>query len=362
MPVARTGVRPDWCDNAHMMRMLFFLLAGCVCLTGCQPQQHHAQAYVFGTLVEIQIDATDSAQAQAASEAVLARYQALHQQLHAWQPGELTMLNEAIHRGQAAIPVSPFLASQLQYAQTLARQSEQLFNPAIGQLVALWGFHRDQFSAVDIPQQTLDALVASQPQMRDLQIDAHQVTSHNPQVQIDLGGYAKGEALDEGARILKAHGIRHALINIGGNVIALGQHHGHPWRVGIQHPRHPGALAALDLPDGWTIGTSGDYQRFYRKNGVRYCHIIDPRSGYPATGTQSATVLIAPQAHAGILSDAASKPLFIAPSHAATLARQLGVTAWLLVDKRGHIQLNPAMQSRIQWLDSEAARHASVVP
>ena len=84
------------------------------------------------------------------------------------------------------------------------------------------------------------------------------------------------------------------LINIGGNIIALGQHGNKPWRVGIQHPRLPTAIATLDLPDGWAIGTSGDYQRYFMLNGNRYCHIIDPRTGYPSQHTQEVTVLVPP--------------------------------------------------------------------
>ena len=121
---------------------------------------------------------------------------------------------------------------------------------------------------------------------------AIQFYSTNPAVQLDLGGYAKGYALDVAAAILQAHGVKNALVNIGGNVIALGTHGDRPWRVGIQHPRKPGTLATLDLHDGEAIGTSGDYQRYFELDGKRYCHLIDPRTGHPAHGMQSVTVLI----------------------------------------------------------------------
>ena len=100
-----------------------------------------------------------------------------------------------------------------------------------------------------------------------------------PRVKLDLGGYAKGYALDRAAEILKSQGIHNALINIGGNVLALGTHGTRPWRVGIQHPRKPGPLATLELRDGEAIGTSGDYQRYFELDGKRYCHLIDPRTG-----------------------------------------------------------------------------------
>ncbi len=358
------------CDNV-MMNVFFrpkqpwfwlSLLLACQLLTACQPPSHQQQAYVFGTLVELQIDDVSSQQAQAAAEAVLARYQQLHQQLHAWLPGELTRLNTALANGKTPVTVSPTLAAILLHAQQLSARTQGLFNPAIGKLVALWGFHHDHFQPTQVTEAQLAPLLHQHPDMQHLTIEGLQVSANNPAIQIDLGGYAKGYALQEGQRILLQHGVQNALINIGGNVLALGQHHGRPWRVGIQHPRQPGALAALDLPSGWAIGTSGDYQRYFMAHGQRYCHILDPRTGKPAQAVQAATVLMAPGAHAGVLSDVASKPLFIAPEQASNMAKSLGVTGWLLVLANGDIQLNRAMQSRLQWLDTQAHTHATLVP
>jgi thiamine biosynthesis lipoprotein len=80
-----------------------------------------------------------------------------------------------------------------------------------------------------------------------------------------------------------------ALLNIGGNVMALGSKNGQRWRVGIQHPRQPGPLATIELDDGEAIGTSGDYQRYFEVDGRRYCHLLDPRSGEPVSHTQALT-------------------------------------------------------------------------
>ena len=168
-----------------------------------------------------------------------------------------------------------------------------LFNPAIGGLIALWGFHADTPQSRVPDAAAIAGWVKRQPRMGDLHIEHNAVWSDNPAVQLDLGGYAKGRALDDAVTILKQHGIQNALVNIGGNVIALGQHGDRPWRVGIQHPRKAGTLATLDLRDGEAIGTSGDYQRYFEVGGQRYCHLIDPRSGWPASGMQSVTILAA---------------------------------------------------------------------
>lgn len=316
-------------------------------LTACSPPPLvQQQSYVFGTLVEISVYGAPEAQARAATAAVLARFDHLHHTLHAWQPSDLSRLNAALARGERT-PVTPELAAMLRDAQTLSIQSGNLFNPAIGGLIALWGFHTDTPQSRVPDSAAIARWVKQQPRMGDLHIENNTVWSDNPAVQLDLGGYAKGRALDDAVAILKAHGIKNALVNIGGNVIALGQHGDRPWRVGIQHPRKAGTLATLDLLDGEAIGTSGDYQRYFEAGGRRYCHVIDPRSGWPATGMQSVTILLR-GARAGTRSDALSKPLFIdGVAQLADHAAQSGVRDYLAVDASGKTVRSPTLAARL---------------
>jgi len=322
--------------------LLLWALAAC-----SPPPLHQQQAYVFGTLVEISVYGAPETQARQATTAVLARFDELHRTLHAWQPSALSRLNAALAQGQRA-PVTPELAAMLRDAQTLSIQSNDLFNPAIGGLIALWGFHADTPQARVPAAAAITGWVKQRPRMADLVVEDGTVSSGNPAVQLDLGGYAKGRALDDAVRILKAQGIHHALVNIGGNVIALGRHGDRPWRVGIQHPRKPGTLATLDLHDGEAIGTSGDYQRYFEAGGRRYSHLIDPRSGWPATGMQSLTVLVSGK-QAGTRSDALSKPLFIdGAAQLANHAARLGVSDYLAVDAAGQIHVSSAMKARLR--------------
>ena len=322
--------------------LLLWALAAC-----SPPPLHQQQAYVFGTLVEVSVYGTPETQARQATAAVLARFDELHRSLHAWQPSELSRLNAALAKGERAA-VTPELAAMLRDAQTLSSQSNDLFNPAIGGLIALWGFHADTPQARVPETAAIAEWVSKQPRMADLSIESDAVSSSNPAVQLDLGGYAKGRALDDAVAILKAHGIANALVNIGGNVIALGAHGDRPWRVGIQHPRQPGTLATLDLRDGEAIGTSGDYQRFFEADGRRYSHLIDPRNGRPASGMQSVTILLRGP-HAGTRSDALSKPLFIdGMTRLADNASRLGIADYLAVDAAGRIHASPAMKARLR--------------
>jgi thiamine biosynthesis lipoprotein len=333
------------------MRFLVFVLALLLAACGKEPLVH-SQSYVFGTLVDISIYGESEARAHQVSNEIFQDFQKLHRQYHAWQKGsELYELNEAFSQ-RKSIQAKPELREMLEEATSLSKQSNGLFNPAIGGLIHAWGFQRDEFTPIDIQPEVIKHLVDANPAMSDIVMDGDKVHSKNLVVQLDLGGYAKGYALDKAAEKLHQLGIKNALVNIGGNIIAIGQHGDHPWRVGIQHPRQPQPMATLELLDGWAIGTSGDYQRYFiGSDGKRYCHIIDPRTGYPVQHTQAVTVLIPPQKHAGVLSDVASKPIFISePNNRAAAAKAVGVENYLVVDNAG-ISVSPAMKKRIHWLN-----------
>lgn len=320
-------------------------------LAACSPAGLYQQeSFVFGTRVELQIYGVPEPTARAAAAAVLGEFDRLHRTYHAWQPSELTALNEAIARGERDIALTDEMAALLTDARQLATDSEDLFNPAMGALIRRWGFHADTFAPRVPPAHDIAGLVAAQPRMRDLVIEHKRLTSRNRAVQLDFGGYAKGYALDRARELLRQQGVQHALINIGGNILALGTKGNQPWRVGVAHPRGTGALGSVALHDGEAIGTSGDYQRYFEVGGQRYCHVLDPRTGYPASGTQAVTVLIAPGPRAGVRSDALSKPLFVAgEAHWLARAKSLGVTQVLRVDPQGQIWVTPALNARLDW-------------
>lgn len=310
---------------------------------------YQQESFVFGTRVEILIAGLDEATARPATAAVLREFDRLHRTYHAWQPSELSALNTAIAAGKTQAVTSE-MAALLRDAQRLSAQGDGLFDPGIGRLIRLWGFQSDEFKAALPDQAALAAWRAAKPSIADLRLDGDVVSSRNPAVALDFGGYLKGVALDRAAAILAEHGVGNALINIGGNVLALGRKNGKPWRVGIQHPRQPGPLATIELKDGEAIGTSGDYQRYFELGGQRYCHLLDPRGGAPVTHTQALTVVVSAQANVGMLSDVASKPLFIAGPGWPALAGKMGVTQVLRVDADGHVQVSGALLRRLEFV------------
>ena len=341
------------------MRLL--ILFFCFLFTSCSKPEpiYNTQSYVFGTLVDISIYGESEQQSREISSQINREFQQLHNRLHAWRPSEILNLNHAFSTGHTPVSIKPDIAAMIKYATAYSLQSNGLFNPAIGGLIESWGFHHDEFKPVDVDKNKIAGLVTANPKMTDIVIENNKIYSTNSSVQLDLGGYAKGYALDLGLKILKANGVKNALINIGGNIIALGKHGNIPWRVGIQHPRQPNAIATLDLESGWAIGTSGDYQRYFELAGKRYCHIIDPTTGYPVQGMQAVTVLIPPQVNAGVISDVASKPIFISkPENRAAAAKAMQVENFMVIESPTSIYLSPAMAKRISWLDKEAAKHA----
>jgi FAD:protein FMN transferase len=319
------------------MRSYLILLA--LLLAGCAREPlYQTKSYVFGTLVEISIYGEEEAHARDAANHVLAEFQRLHHKFHAWDSkSPLSQINTAFAAGDIPIEIDAETAEILRKAQQLSLQSDHAFNPAIGHLIGLWGFHADTFKA-QLPDEALvQAWVQKKPNMADLQIN--------------LGGFVKGYALDKAAHYLRSARVNNALVNIGGNIIALGKHGEKSWRVGIQHPRKPAPMAVLDLPSGWAIGTSGDYQRYFELGGKRFCHVINPDTGAPVQNIQSVTVLIPPNAWAGTISDVASKPIFIAPPEKReAVAARMEVAHFLIIDGTGRTHASPAMAKKLVWI------------
>jgi len=153
-------------------------------------------------------------------------------------------------------------------------------------------------------------------------------------VRIDLGGIAKGYSVDRGIAILQRAGIKHAFVSAGGDSRIIGDRFGKPWIVGIRHPdRKDEVILRLPLVDT-AISTSGDYERYFDENGVRYHHIIDPRTGHSASMVRSATVLAATATR----TDGLSKTAFVLGAEAAIqIYEKLGDVEAVMVKPDGKV-------------------------
>jgi len=330
----------------------FFIVVTLSFLQSCsQTSLYQSKHYVFGTIVDISIYGESDKKAEEATQAIINEFTRLHNSLHAWKKSDLTHLNESIAKNKPYKNASAELIEIINEAKVLENASNHLFNPAIGELIDYWGFHQDEFNPIHPDPSKIKTLVERNPSLDQVRISGSTISSTNAHVKIDLGGYAKGYALDQASKILHDYHIKNALINIGGNIIAIGQHGNKPWRVGIQDPRGSQAIAKLDLLDGWAIGTSGDYQRYFMIDGVRYCHLIDPFTGFPVQGVYSVTVLIEPAQNAGTLSDVLSKPLFIGKKEdRQAIAEKLNIRHYLIIEDNV-ISVTQTMADKIQFLD-----------
>ena len=326
------------------------VLAVAIAVTACSspPEPHRATLFVFGTEVEVLLRGVETDQAELAIARLQAAYQAMHRDWHAWEDGELTRLNEAI-AARVPHPVRPDLAQLLRDSQRLERASGGRFNPAIGRLVALWGFHTSDWPVTGPPPAAADVekVAALQPSTLDLDFSAGEITSRNPAVQLDFGAIAKGMAVDRGCAMLAQAGVPSALISAGGDLRACGPSGDRPWRVGIRLPGSgwPGAvIGGVEVHGDEAVFTSGVDQRYREDAGERWPHIIDPRTGWPVQHVSGVTVL----ATDGVLADAAATALVVAgPAEWPAVARDMGVDAVLVVDADGQVQVTPAMQARL---------------
>lgn len=226
----------------------------------------------------------------------------------------------------APVPVDDETAALLDFSATLHADSEGRFDVTSGVLRRSWDFRTGR-----VPTQAeLDVLL---PLVGWSQVErpAGAVRLPRAGMELDFGGIGKEYAADRAATVLAAAGLKHGYVNLGGDLRLLGPRpDGRPWSLGVRHPRQPeGVIASLVLADG-ALATSGDYERFFVHEGRRYCHILDPRTGWPATHWQSVSVVAPACVAAGALTTIA---MLMGPEATAFLAAQ-GVP-YLAIDESG---------------------------
>ncbi|PHS71420.1 MAG: thiamine biosynthesis protein ApbE [Methylophaga sp.] len=327
--------------------LLFFC---CLSLTACNNDDRARQAkfYAFGTEIDVSLFGVDTTTADATIKILEQSFTQTNNMWHAWQPSTLTDINDAISQGQA-ITVSDDIETVINQAKSLANNSQHLFNPAAGKLFELWGFHADNWFESHPPphQSDIDQWLANIATMDNIQINNGSLTSTNPMVKLGFGGFAKGYAVDTAIAALQQLNITNAIVNIGGDLRAIGSHGKRPWIIGIRHPRKDGMLASIALQGDESVFTSGDYERFFEFEGTRYPHILDPRTGFPARDAMSVTVLHTNAAEA----DAAATALFVAGNDWPQIAKNIGIEHVMLVTINGQIEMSPKMAKRVRLTD-----------
>jgi thiamine biosynthesis lipoprotein len=333
-----------------MIRPALILIAILACLvqaacTGQDNNRQQAEFLVFGTVMEITTWGADDAENQRAFAQLQGMFQEMHRDWHAWEPGLLTAVNQAFADGEA-IDASSGIVEMVRRSQEIEALSGGRFNPAIGALIRLWGFHTSVYPIEGPPPSAseIEELVALQPSSGDIRIDGLRLRTTNPSVQLDFGGIAKGYAIDLAIRKLRDLGIENAIVNAGGDLRAIGSKDGEAWRIAVRNPKG-GVVGTLETGRDEAVFTSGVYERFRLDAQQRYPHILDPRTGWPVQEIASVTVA----ADEGLLADAAATALTVAGAeHWVGVARALGLDHVMLIDEDGTIYLTERMQERLQ--------------
>lgn len=325
--------------------VLFSLISAC----GDSERARQAKFFAFGTEIDVSLYGVDNQTAENTVDALEAAFNNVNNTWHAWQPSTLTRINDAITSGEP-IQVEADVAAVITQAAEYAQDSQHLFNPAAGKLFEVWGYHQDNWFESRPPpsQESIDIWLHAAPTMQAIRIEDGTLTSDNKMVKLGFGGFAKGTAVDAAINALKQLDIENAIINIGGDLRAIGSHGDRPWRIGIRHPRKEGGMmASVAIDHDQSVFTSGDYERYFTYEGKRYPHIIDPRTGYPATETISVTVIHQQAARA----DAAATALVVAGAEWPQIAASMGIDHVMLMRADGQIEMTPAMAEQVRLID-----------
>jgi len=257
---------------------------------------HVFDSFTMGTILTVKVRTPDKSFAEKAAELVFDEVARINSIFDPSDPGSEISRLSALRGSSEASSLSPDMALVLATALRLRDQSGGLFDPALGDLVDLWGFN-DQRTKAKLPDSLdIQALLDSTSWSAGIVLSGRGSTVRLDRSagRLELGGIAKGYAVDRAVAVLRAAGVVNALVNLGGEIGVLGTgSNGRSWRVGVQHPRmNSSHLGVLELTDGMFVATSGDYENYFFAGGRRYHHILNPKTGYPVFGgAVSATVV-----------------------------------------------------------------------
>ena len=303
----------------------------------------------MGSEVRLTAWVTDPRMTETAFEEAFDEFDRLDRLMSVWKPGsDVERLNAAA--GQHPVSISSEVLDTLQLAGQVSEWTDGKFDVTFGALSGLWKFDHDQDNQIP-PRSEIEARLPL-VDYQALIVDPRAATAflRKAGMRVHLGGIGKGYAVDRAAAILRARGLRDFMIQSGGDLYAAGGHGNRPWRAGIKDPRGDGdrIFAALDLRDS-TFSTSGDYERFFLRDGRRYHHILDPDAGEPARGCRSVTIV----ARGAALADALSTGVFVAgPDAGMKLVERLPDVDAVIVTDRNEVLVSSGLTARLERLAS----------
>jgi len=348
--------RPAWSADGGSMRSITYAtvaLAGCiVVLSGCRPSTPPAAEAAIversrvsmGSEVHLTAWTADESSTLAAFEAVFDEFDRLDALMSVWKPGsDVERLNAAA--GDRPVPIGRDTLDVLSMARQASDWTDGKFDVTFGVLSGLWKFDHDLDGNIPARADVLARLPLIDYHQLDVDVANGTAFLRQKGMRVHLGGIGKGYAVDRAAAILRGRGFKDFMIQSGGDLYAAGTRGDRSWRAGIQDPRGPEdtSFAVMDLTDT-AITTSGDYERFFMKDGHRYHHIIDPDTGEPAQGSRSVTIV----ARTATLADALDTGIFImGPEKGMALIERLNGVEGVIVTSSNNVLVSAGLARRL---------------
>ena len=330
--------------NRFVIAILGVLLSSCAG-TSTLVERTYAS---MGTELRLTVWTSDEARAVAAFEAIVQEFDRLEELLSNWRDGsDVLRLNAAA--GKHPVPVAAETREILWTARQLSEWTDGKFDVTFGVMSGIWKFdYQNKDESIPDPMEVerrrrlIDyrALIVDDP--------AGTAFLRREGMVVNLGGIGKGYAVDRARDLLHDRGFADFMIQFGGDLYVAGRSGDRPWRLGIQDPRGPSdrIFAAMDVADS-TFSTSGDYARFFMKDGRRYHHIIDPATGEPAMGCRSVTILT----QSATISDGLSKAVFIlGPERGMGLIERLPDVEGVIVSAENEVLISSGLKGRLAML------------
>jgi thiamine biosynthesis lipoprotein len=259
---------------------------------GLSAQSAHAQwqsqkESIMGTNIYAEVWSEDAALGKQALTSIMFEMERINQLMSPYiETSELSKLNSLA--GASYVPVSQELYDLIKLSVGISQETDGAFDITFASVGFLYDYREAQKPTNDKIDQLLSAINFNHIKFNEAQ---RSIFFSNPNVKIDLGGIAKGHAIDNAIAILKAQGIQHALVTAGGDTGLLGDRLGRPWMVGVRDPRNRDRKAVVLPLENTSMSTSGDYERYFEEDGTRYHHIIAPTTGKSVYEVQSVTIV-----------------------------------------------------------------------
>lgn len=295
----------------------------------------------MGTVIEITLQTDDEEGAKKATLQAFEEIKRIEQLMSPWiGTSDVSRLNRSA--GKDWVKVSPETFDVIQRSQKISGLSEGAFDITIAPLIQLWRKAREK--GVPPPPEEIKKVLGLVNFRNLLNRSDGKVFLKRKGMAIDLGGIAKGYAVDRAFEILTSLGYKNLIVNAGGDLRTGGLKNNEPWSIGIQNPRSAEKVMATISVSDSAIATSGDYEKFFFHQGKRYHHILNPKTGFPADGYQSVTIL----SKDGMTADGLATAVFVlGPEKGYALCQKIGGVECLIMDREGKAVMTPGLKERI---------------